>query len=185
MASKSTGVSGLADRYATALFDLADERKSLDQVAEDLRRLRAMLAESAELRRLVRSPILSRADQGRAITAVADSAGLTALTRNFLSLVAQNRRLFAVPAMIDAFLARLAARRGEMTAEVVAAQALTSSQLDAVNEQLRKAMGSKVAVEVRVDPALLGGLVVKVGSRMVDASLRSKLHRLQLAMKGV
>jgi F-type H+-transporting ATPase subunit delta len=184
VASKGTGVSGLADRYAAALFDLADERKSLDQVADDLRQLRAMLGESAELRRLVRSPILSRADQGRAITAVADRAGLTPLTRNFLGLVAQNRRLFAVPAMIDAFLARLAARRGEVTAEVVAAQNLTPGQLDAVNEQLRKAMGSKVAVEVRVDPALLGGLVIKLGSRMVDASLRSKLHRLQLAMKG-
>ena len=106
------------------------------------------------------------------------------MTRSFLGLVAQNRRLFAAPAMIDAFLARLAARRGEITAEVVAAQALTPPQLDAVNEQLRKAMGSKVAVEVRVDPTLLGGLVVRVGSRMVDASLRSKLHRLQLAMKG-
>ena len=184
MASQGTGVSGLADRYATALFDLADERRSLDQVSEDLRRLRAMLNESAELRRLVRSPILSRAAQGRAITAIAERAGLSPLTRSFLGLVAQNRRLFAVPAMIDAFLARLAARRGEITAEVAAAQALTPAQLDAVNEQLRKAMGSKVAVEVRVDPALLGGLVVKVGSRMVDASLRSKLHRLQLAMKG-
>jgi len=184
VASKGTGVSGLADRYAAALFDLADERKSLDQIADDLRHLRAMLGESAELRRLVRSPILSRADQRRAITAVAERAGLTPLTRNFLGLVAQNRRLFAVPAMIDAFLARLAARRGEVTAEIVAAQALTPAQLDAVNEQLRKAMGSKVAVEIRVDAALLGGLVVKVGSRMVDASLRSKLHRLQLAMKG-
>lgn len=185
VASQGTGVSGLADRYATALFDLADERKSLDQVSEDLRQLRAMLNESAEMRRLVRSPILSRLEQGRAITAIAERAGLSPLTRSFLGLVAQNRRLFAVPAMIDAFLARLAARRGEITAEVVAAQALTPPQLDAVNEQLRKAMGSKVAVEVRVDPALLGGLVVKVGSRMVDASLRSKLHRLQLAMKGV
>jgi F-type H+-transporting ATPase subunit delta len=184
VASQGTGVSGLADRYATALFDLADERKSLDQVSEDLRQLRAMLNESAELRRLVRSPILSRLEQGRAITAIAERSGLSPLTRSFLGLVAQNRRLFAVPAMIDAFLARLAARRGEITAEVVAAQALTPPQLDAVNEQLRKAMGSKVAVEVRVDPALLGGLVVKVGSRMVDASLRSKLHRLQLAMKG-
>jgi F-type H+-transporting ATPase subunit delta len=184
VASKGTGVSGLADRYATALFDLADERKALDQVSEDLRRLRAMLNESAELRRLVRSPILSRLEQGRAITAIAERSGLSPLTRSFLGLVAQNRRLFAVPAMIDAFLARLAARRGEITAEVAAAQALTPAQLDAVNEQLRKAMGSKVAVEVRVDPALLGGLVVKVGSRMVDASLRSKLHRLQLAMKG-
>jgi F-type H+-transporting ATPase subunit delta len=184
VASQGTGVSGLADRYATALFDLADERRSLDQVSEDLRLLRAMLNESPELRRLVRSPILSRLEQGRAITAIAERAGLSPLTHSFLGLVAQNRRLFAVPAMIDAFLARLAARRGEITAEVAAAQALTPAQLDAVNEQLRKAMGSKVAVEVRVDPALLGGLVVKVGSRMVDASLRSKLHRLQLAMKG-
>src|SRR5258708_1328579 len=183
VASQGTGVSGLADRYATALFDLADERRSLDQVSEDLRRLRAMLNESAELRRLVRSPILSRAAQGRAITAIAERAGLSPLTRSFLGLVAQNRRLFAVPAMIDAFLARLAARRGEITAEVAAAQALTPAQLDAVNEQLRRAMGSKVAVEVRVDPALLRGLVVKVGSRTVDASLRSTTHRLQLSMK--
>lgn len=184
MASQGTGVSGLADRYATALFDLADEHKSLDQVSDDLRQLRAMLSESAELRRLIRSPILSRLEQGRAIAAVAERSGLSPLTHSFLGLVAQNRRLFAVPAMIDAFLARLAARRGEITAEIVAAQALSPGQLDAVNDQLRKAMGSKVAVEVRVDPALLGGLVVKVGSRMVDASLRSKLHRLQLAMKG-
>jgi len=185
VASKGTGVSGLADRYAAALFDLADDRKALDQVADDLRQLRTMLADSADLRRLVRSPIFSRADQGRAVTAVAEHAGLTVLTRNFLGLVAQNRRLFAIPAMIDAFLGPLAARRGEVTAEIVTAQTLTPMQLDAVNEQLRKAVGSKVAVEVRVDPALLGGLVVKVGSRMVDASLRSKLHRLQLAMKGV
>ena len=185
MASKGTGVSGLADRYATALFDLADERKLLDQAAGDLRQLRAMLNGSADLRRLVRSPILSRREQADAIGAIAERAGFDPLTRNFLGLVAQNRRLFAVPGMIDAFLARLAARRGEITAEVTSAQELTPAQLGAVNDQLRKAMGSKIAVEVRVDPELLGGLVVKVGSRMVDASLRSKLHRLQLAMKGV
>lgn len=185
MASEGKGVSGLADRYATALFELAEEQKLLDQVAGDLRRLGAMLRESGDLRRLVRSPILSRAEQGRAIGALAQEAGFSALTRNFLGLVAQNRRLFAVPEMIGAFLARLAARRGEITAEVTAAQELTAAQRDAVTEQLKKAMGSKVAVELRVDPALLGGLVVKVGSRMVDASLRSKLHRLQLAMKGV
>lgn len=184
MASEGTGVSGLADRYATALFDLAEERKALDQVADDLRRLRALLEESEDLRRLVRSPILSRSEQGKAIAAVADRAGLSPLTRNFLGLVAQNRRLFAVPGIIDAFLARLAARRGEVTAQVIAAQELTPAQFDAVNEQLKKAMGGKVAVEVRVDPGLLGGLVIKIGSRMVDASLRSKLHRLQLAMKG-
>jgi F-type H+-transporting ATPase subunit delta len=185
VASEGTGVSGLADRYAAALFELADERKLLDEVAGDLRGLRDLLAESGDLRRLVRSPILSRIEQAKAIGAVAERAGFDALTRNFLGLVAQNRRLFAVPSMIAAFLAKLAARRGEVTAEVTAAQELTPAQLAAVGEQLRRAMGSKIAVEVRVDPALLGGLVVKVGSRMVDASLRSKLHRLQLAMKGV
>jgi F-type H+-transporting ATPase subunit delta len=185
VASASTGVSGLADRYAAALFDLADERKDLDTVAADLRQLRDMIAASADLRRLVRSPVLSRAEQAKAIGAVAESAGLSQLTRNFLGLLAQNRRLFALPAMIEAFLAQLAARRGEVTAQVVAAQALTPAQEAAVNEQLRKAVGSKVAVEVKVDPSLLGGMIVKVGSRMVDASVRSKLQRLQLAMKGV
>jgi F-type H+-transporting ATPase subunit delta len=185
VASEGTGVSGLADRYAAALFDLADERKTLDRVADDLRVLRQLLAESVDLRRLVRSPILSRVDQGKAVAAVAERAGFDALTRNFLGLVAQNRRLFAVPGMIAAFLEKLAARRGEVTAEVMSAQELTPAQLAAVGEQLRKAMGSKIAVEVKVDKDLLGGLVVKVGSRMVDASLRSKLHRLQLAMKGV
>ena len=185
MASASTGVSGLADRYAAALFDLADERKDLDTVAADLRRLRDMISESADLRRLVRSPVLSRVEQARAIGAIAESAGLSQLTHNFLGLIAQHRRLFALPAMIDAYLAQLAARRGEVTAQVVAAQPLTPAQEAAVNEQLRKAVGSKVAVEVRVDPSLLGGMIVKVGSRMVDASVRSKLQRLQFAMKGV
>jgi F-type H+-transporting ATPase subunit delta len=185
VASEGTGISGLADRYAKALFDLADERKALDAVAGDLRQLRAMIEASPDLARLVRSPVLSRGEQAKGIGAVAESAGFSDLTRNFLGLVAQNRRLFAVPAMIEAFLATLAQRRGEVTAQVVAAQELSSAQLNAVNEQLRKAVGSKVAVEVKVDPTLLGGLVVKVGSRMIDASLRSKLNRLQLAMKGV
>jgi len=185
VASEGTGVSGLADRYAAALFELADERKALDQVAADLRSLRQLLAESPDLRRLVLSPILSRIEQGKAIVAVAERAGFDGLTRSFLGLVAHNRRLFAVPAMIEAFLQRLAARCGEVTAEVTSAQELTPAQLSAVNEQLRKAVGSKIAVEVKVDKNLLGGLIVKVGSRMVDASLRSKLHRLQLAMKSV
>lgn len=184
MASNSAGVSGLAERYATALFELAEERRGLDEVAGDLRQLRDMLEGSADFRRLVRSPVLSRDEQGRAVRTLAERAGLSELTRNFLGLVARNRRLFAVPAMIEAYLARLAARRGEITAQVTAAQPLSEIQLAAVNEQLKKAMGSKVAVEVKVDPALLGGLVVKVGSRMVDASLRSKLQRLQVAMRG-
>lgn len=184
MAAKSSGVSGLAERYAAALFDLADEQKALDEVAGDLKRLRAMLRESADLRRLVRSPVLSREEQGKAIGALAQAAGLGRSTQSFLGLAAKNRRLFAVPDMIEAYLAKLAERRGEVTAEVVAAQPLDERQRVRLDEQLRAAVGAKVAVDVRVDPSLLGGMIVKVGSRMVDASLKSKLHRLQIAMKG-
>jgi F-type H+-transporting ATPase subunit delta len=185
VASTSSGASGLADRYAAALFDLADERKELDSVAGDLQSLREMLRESEDLRRLVRSPVLSREDQRRAILALAERAGLSPLARNFLGLVAQNRRLFAIPGMIEAYLELLSERRGEMTAEVVSAQPLSDDQRRRLDDQLRQAMGKKVSVDVRVDPALLGGLTVKVGSRMVDASLKTKLHRLSIAMKGV
>lgn len=184
MASEATGVSGLADRYAAALFELADERHALDAVAGDLRALRAMLAESADLSRLVRSPVLSRADQGRAIEALAERAQLSQLTRDFLAVVARNRRLFAVPAMIDAFLARLAERRGEVTAEIVAAQPLSEAQNAALGDQLRQAVGRPVTIDLKVDPSLIGGMIVKVGSRMVDGSLRSKLQRLRLALRG-
>jgi F-type H+-transporting ATPase subunit delta len=185
LASEATGVSGLADRYAAALFDLADERHALDQVAGDLRELRAMLHGSPDLMRLIRSPVLSRAEQGKAVSAVAEGAGLSRLTIDFLGVVARNRRLFAVPAMTDRFLAKLAERRGEVTAEVTAAQALSEAQEAALTEQLRRAVGRRVSVDIRVDPSLLGGMVVKVGSRMVDGSLRSKLQRLQIAMKGI
>lgn len=185
MASEAKGVSGLADRYAAALFELADERKALDAVAADLQGLRSLMQESGDLRRLIRSPVVTRAEQGRAVAAFGERVGFSPLTRSFIGLLAQNRRLFALPEMIEGFLNRLAERRGEVTAQVVSAQELTPAQREAVDERLRKAVGRKVAVDIRVDPSLLGGLVVKVGSRMVDASLRSKLHRLQLAMKGV
>ena len=184
MASEATGVSGLAARYAAALFELADERRELDAAAEDLRQLRAMLAGSTDLTRLMRSPILSREAQGKAIAALAEHAQMSRLVRDFLAVVARNRRLFAVPAMIEAYLRKLADRRGELTAEVTAAQPLSEGQLGSLTEQLRRALGRRVSVELRVDPALLGGLIVKLGSRMVDASLASKLRRLQLAMKS-
>ncbi|HEX3881716.1 MAG TPA: F0F1 ATP synthase subunit delta [Stellaceae bacterium] len=184
MASKATGVSGLAERYAAALFELADERRELDAVAGDLRAMRAMLHDSADLSRLVRSPVLSRADQGRAIALVAEKAELSQLTRDFLAVAARNRRLFAVPAMIEAYLAKLAARRGEITAEVTAAQPLTEAQNTALTEQLRRAVGGRVAVDLKIDPSLIGGMVVKIGSRMVDGSLRSKLQRLRLALRA-
>jgi F-type H+-transporting ATPase subunit delta len=184
LASDATGVTLLAERYAAALFDIADERRVLDGVAADLRQLRAMLTESADFTRLIRSPVLSRAVQGQAVAALAETAGLSRLVRDFLAVVARNRRLFAVPAMIEAYLAQLAARRGEITAEVTAAQPLSEAQLAALGEQLRRSAGRRVAVDVRVDAGLLGGIVVKLGSRLVDASLRSRLQRLQSAMKG-
>jgi F-type H+-transporting ATPase subunit delta len=185
VASEAAGVSGLSERYAKALFELADEAKALDQVAADLRQLRGFLDESADFRRLIRSPVVSRLEQGKAVAAVAEQAGFSAITRNFLGVAARNRRLFILPGVIAGYLKELAHRRGEVTAEVTAARALTPAQAEAVNEQLRKAVGSKVSVDLRIDPSLIGGLVVKVGSRMVDASLKSKLARLQLAMKGV
>jgi len=175
----------LGGRYALALLDLADEKKQLDQVAEDLRGLKALLEESDDLRRMVRSPIITREQQAAAVTAVAARLGVSDLTRRFVLVVAQNRRLFALDSMIDAYLAELARRRGEVQAEVIAARALSDAQLQALDETLRGIVGGKVDIDVAVDPSLIGGLIVKVGSRMIDNSLRTKLQRLQLAMKGV
>lgn len=180
----TSGLAEVAKRYALALYALADRDRLLDAVASDMRELRAMLAGSAELRRLVGSAALSRQQQGRAIAAVAQAAKLTPLTAKFLGIVAANRRLFVLPAMIDGYLAELARRRGEMTARVTAAVELAPTQVAALEDALRARMGGKVAVEVAVDPGILGGLIVKVGSRMIDTSLRTKLQRLQFAMKG-
>ena len=185
LAAHETGTAGLAARYAAALFDLADESRELDAVAGDLRQLKAMIVASADLLRLLRSPVLTRAEQGRAMDAVLGQAGATSLVRRFVGLVAENRRLFALPDMIEAFLADLARRRGEVTAAVTSAAPLSEAQRNALDETLRRAVGGKVSVELRTDPSLIGGLVVKVGSRLVDSSLKSKLQRLQLAMKGV
>ncbi len=183
MASKETGT--IAGRYASALFDLAEEQKALDQVADDLRGLRDMVAASPDLRRLVRSPVLTRAEQARGIMALAEKAGMADLTRRFLGVVADNRRLFVLPAIIESYLAALAARRGETTAQVMAAAPLGEKHLQALTEALKAMIGGKVTVDVKVDPDLLGGMVVQVGSRLIDSSLRTKLQQLKLAMKGV
>ena len=185
LAAQDTGTAGLAARYAAALFELADEAKQLDSVATDLRAVKAMIEGSGELRRLVRSPVLSRADQARAMGAVLQQAGVGDLVRRFVALVAENRRLFALADMIDAYLADLARRRGEVTAVVTSATPLSEAQTAAVTDVLKRAVGGKVAVELKTDASLIGGLIVKVGSRMIDSSLKSKLQRLQLAMKGV
>lgn len=176
---------GLAARYALALYELADQGKVLDDVAGDLTALRQLLADSPDFARLIRSPVLTRDDQSRGVLAVATKAGADPLTVKFLGVLASNRRLFALPKMIDAYLAELARRRGEVSAQVASAVPLTESEVASVTEALRKVVGQKVSVALTVDPSLIGGLIVRVGSRMIDSSLRTKLQRLQLAMKGI
>jgi len=185
VASEVIGATGLAGRYATALFELAEEGKQLDTVAGDLSALSQMLDESDDLNRLIRSPVISREDQSSAMLAVLDAAEIGDLTHNFIGLIAQNRRLFALPAMIKGFQALHSALRGESTATVISAKALTKGQLKAIVDSLNSAMGTSVSVDARVDESLLGGLIVKVGSRMVDSSLKTKLNQLRFSMKGV
>ncbi len=184
MTTTTKGSSGLAHRYAAAVFELAEQEKSLDRVADELRRLADMIDGSEDLQRLIRSPVISREDQQRGAAAVLEAAGIGPLVQKFVGLVAANRRLFALPAMIAAYQQMMADRRGETVAEVVAAQTLSAEQLSAVTAVLKKAVGTDVALSTRVDPQLLGGLIVKVGSRMIDFSLSTKLKRLSLAMKG-
>lgn len=176
-------VSGVAGRYATALFELAEAQSALDAVAADLGGIRAMMNESEDLLRLVRSPIYSAEEQGRAFAAILDKAGASGLVKNFVGLVIQNRRLFALPDMISAYRAILAAKRGEMTADVTSAHPLADAQIESLKAALKSATGRDVHINTKVDAALLGGLVVKVGSRMIDSSLRTKLNSLKIAMK--
>ena len=185
MAAEADTVSGVAGRYATALFELALEAKAFDQVAADLNLFAEALNSSGELLRLVKSPVYSAEEQTKALGAVLDKIGIGGLARNFLLLVAKNRRLFAVPDMIRAFRSLLARHRGETSATVTAAAKLTEAQVTALKQALTAALGKNVLLEERVDPALLGGLVVKVGSRMIDSSLRTRLNSLRVAMKEV
>ena len=184
MASDGTAASGLAVRYATALFDLAAERNSLDQVASDLAQLKDLLAQSPDLRRFLRSPVLTREQQNQALGSLLQKAGISELTQQFVALVARNRRLFALGGMIEAYLSDLDRRQGKVSAEITVAQPLSESQAEAMNATVKKAYGDKVAISVSVDSRLLGGMVVKVGSRLIDNSLKSKIDKLQLAMKA-
>jgi F-type H+-transporting ATPase subunit delta len=182
----NSATSGVAGRYASALFELADNAKSLDSVAQDLTTLRTLIAESADLARLIASPVIGRALQGKALLAVFDAAGIKGLTRSFVGTVCANGRSRDLPGMATAFLAELARRRGETTAEVTSAVPLAPAQVQQLGDALRSVLGgAKVAIDQKVDPDILGGIVVKVGSRLFDSSIRSKLARLQLAMKGV
>jgi len=176
-------VSGMAGRYATALFDLAQETNAIDAVKADLDRFDGLVAESADLRRLVRSPVFSADEQSQALSAVLDRAGIGGIALKFLKLVTANRRLFAVRDMIRAFHKQVAAHKGEATAEVTVAEALKDEHLGALRAALKSVSGKDVDLDIKVDPAIIGGLVVKLGSRMVDTSLRTKLNAIRHAMK--
>ncbi len=175
---------GLSGRYARALFALAIEGKALSAVEASLTSLRQALAESADLKSLIGSPLVGRGAAGAAVTAVADGLGVDGLTRNFLGVLAANRRLALLPAVIRDFAALNAHRKGEVTADVTAAHALTDAQRQALAAKLKAGIGRDLALNVTVDPAILGGLVVRVGSRMIDSSLKTRLENLGQALKA-
>ena len=183
MAAEDPSVSGVSGRYATALFELARDEKSIDAVKADLGKFDVMLNESADLKRLVRSPVFSADAQLKALTAVLDKAGITGTAANFLKVLTRNRRLFAVSDVVRAFRALVAKFKGEATADVTVAESLNDRNLDALKTALKSVTGKDVALNVNVDPSIIGGLVVKLGSRMVDSSLRTKLNSIKHAMK--
>jgi F-type H+-transporting ATPase subunit delta len=178
-------VSGMAGRYATALFELAREENTLDQVAADLDRFDALIAENPDLLRLVRSPVFSAQEQEGALVAVLARAGIAGTAAKFLRLVTSNRRLFAVRDMIRALRVLVARHKGEVTAQVTVAERLADKHLAALKDALNSVTGKDVALDIRVEPAIIGGLVVKIGSRMVDTSLKTKLNSIKHAMKEV
>jgi F-type H+-transporting ATPase subunit delta len=183
VAAEDPSVSGVSGRYATALFELARDEKSIDAVKADLEKFEAMLADSTDLKRLVRSPVFSAGEQSRALAAVLDKAGISGVAAKFLKVLTANRRLFAVTDVIRAFRALVARFKGEATADVTVAEKLSDKNLDALKTALKSVTGKDVALNVNVDPSIIGGLVVKLGSRMVDSSLRTKLNSIKHAMK--
>jgi F-type H+-transporting ATPase subunit delta len=176
-------VSGMAGRYATALFELAREANAIEAVKADLERFEALVAQSADLARLVRSPVFSAEEQLHALSAVLDRAAIGGLAARFLKLVTTNRRLFAAGEMIRGYRELVAQFKGETTAEITVAEKLKDDHVAALKSALRAISGKDVELAVKVDPALIGGLVVKLGSRMVDTSLRTKLNAIKHAMK--
>jgi F-type H+-transporting ATPase subunit delta len=185
VAQSSSPVSGIAERYAGSLYELAVQSKSVDKVEADLGRFEKLISDSADLSRVIASPVFSAEDQFKAVAAIADKAGITGLVGNFLRVVAQNRRLFAVPAMIKAFREIAADARGEVAADVASAHPLTPAQQEELKAALKGVTGKDVAIAATVDPSLLGGMIVKIGSRQIDTSLRTKLNSLKLALKEV
>ncbi len=181
----SSGIqASLAGRYALALFELARDNRQIEAVSASLATLRGAIQESEDLRTLISSPLVGRDEQARGVGAVVGSLGLDPLTGNFVGVLAQNRRLSQLPNVIRAFGLLAAQHRGEVTAEVVSARPLDDDQIAAIRQQLRSRMGRDINVDLSVDPAILGGLVVKIGSQMIDSSIRTKLNNLAHAMKG-
>ena len=183
MAAAEPIVSGMAGRYANALFDLARETNAIDAVKADLERFDTLVAENPDLNRLVRSPVFSAAEQLQALSVLLDRAGIGGLTAKFIKLITANRRLFAVRDMVRAYRKLVAEHKGEATAEVTVAEQLKDEHLSALRAALKSVSGKNVDLDIKVDPAIIGGLVVKLGSRMVDTSLRTKLNAIRHAMK--
>ena len=184
--SESASISlGIASRYASALFDLAKEAGSLKALEADAAALSETLAASEDLRDMIGSPVVSREDQGKAIGAIGAKLGLNALTANTLALMADKRRLFVLPQLVANLADRIAAEKGEVTAEVTAARALSAAQSKKLAETLKASVGKTVKLKTTVDESLIGGLVVKLGSTMIDTSVKAKLAALQNAMKEV
>ena len=176
---------GIAERYATAIFEIAEENKNLDDLEASVNDLAAALNDSAELRTVISSPLISRAEQEAAITEIAKKMGLTQVMQQVLGLMAQKRRLFVVPQLLIALRSLLADQRNEVTADVVSAKALTKEQTAKLSKSLAANVGKSVTINASVDESLIGGLIVKVGSKMIDTSIRSQLNSLQNAMKEV
>ncbi len=184
MATDGPQDAGLAGRYATAVFELAQEEKAVETLENDFNALKDAMTNSADLSRLVRSPVFTRAEQARAIGAVLDKMGLSQLAKNFVLVLAAKRRLFALRDIIRAFEARVARSRGEVQATVTSARTLNDGEMIELKAILKSKLGREPRIETKVDPSLLGGLVVKVGSRMIDSSLRTKLNGIRAAMRG-
>ena len=176
---------GIAARYAKAVFELAKEDKAVAKVEADLDALEAALADSADFRALISSPVYSRDEQAGAIAALAKKMGLSAIVSNVLALMSNKRRLYILPQMVQALRAAIAEDKGEITAEVTSAKALTKTQADKLAKALASSVGKSVKISATVDEKLIGGLVVKMGSKMIDTSIASKLNSLQNAMKEV
>ena len=184
MAGEDPIISGMAGRYAGALFDLAREGNAIDCVKSDLEQFDAMVAGSPDLTRLVRSPVFGVDDQLKAISAILDKAKIKGLAANFLRVITTNRRLFALRDMIRGYRTLVARHKGEVSAQITVAEKLSDKNLDALKSALKSVTGGKdIDMDVKIDPAIIGGLIVKVGSRMVDSSLRTKLNSIKFAMK--